>query len=74
MLFDLETQNVPAATRKQLNLQAAGLIFTILAVAALQFVLIGEAAHLDRVVPRQNADITDILTKPLERHSLIYSI
>jgi signal transduction histidine kinase len=36
MLFDLETQNVPAATRKQLNLQAAGLIFTILAVAALQ--------------------------------------
>ena len=23
MLFDLETQNVPAATRKQLNLQAA---------------------------------------------------
>ena len=36
MLFDLETQNVPAATRKQLNLQAAVLIFTILAVAALQ--------------------------------------
>jgi signal transduction histidine kinase len=36
MLFDLETQNVPAATRKQLNLQAAGLILTILAVAALQ--------------------------------------
>jgi hypothetical protein len=36
MLFDLETQNVPTATRKQLNLQAAGLIFTILAVAALQ--------------------------------------
>jgi signal transduction histidine kinase len=36
MLCDLETQNVPAATRKQLNLQAAGLIFTILAVAALQ--------------------------------------
>jgi signal transduction histidine kinase len=36
MLFDLETQNVPTATRKQLNLQAAVLIFTILAVAALQ--------------------------------------
>ena len=36
MLFDLESQNVPSATRKQLNLQAAGLIFTILAVAALQ--------------------------------------
>jgi signal transduction histidine kinase len=36
MLFDLESQNVPAATRKQLNLQAAGLILTILAVAALQ--------------------------------------
>ena len=36
MLFDLETQDVPAATRKQLNLQAAGLILTILAVAALQ--------------------------------------
>jgi len=36
MLFDVETQNVPAATRKQLNLQAGGLIFTILAVAALQ--------------------------------------
>lgn len=36
MLFDLETQNVPAATRKQLNLQALGLILTILAVAALQ--------------------------------------
>ena len=36
MLFDLETQNVPAATRKQLNLQAAVLIITILAVAALQ--------------------------------------
>lgn len=36
MLFDLETQNVPAATRKQLNLQALGLIVTILAVAALQ--------------------------------------
>jgi hypothetical protein len=34
MLFDLETQNVPTATRKQLNLQAAVLIFTILAVAA----------------------------------------
>lgn len=36
MLFDLETQNVPAETRKQLNLQALGLILTILAVAALQ--------------------------------------
>ncbi len=36
MLFDLETQNVPAATRKQLNLQSLGLILTILAVAALQ--------------------------------------
>jgi DNA-binding response OmpR family regulator len=41
---------------------------------ALQFVLIGEADRLDRVVPRQSAEITDILTKPLERHSLIYSI
>jgi len=36
MIFDLETLDVPASTRKQLNLQAAGLIFTILAVAALQ--------------------------------------
>ena len=36
MLFDLETQNVPAETRKQLNLQSLGLILTILAVAALQ--------------------------------------
>jgi DNA-binding response OmpR family regulator len=41
---------------------------------ALQFVLIGEADRLDRVVPRQSAEITDILTKPLERHSLICSI
>jgi len=41
---------------------------------ALQFVVIGEADRLDRVVPRQSAEITDILTKPLERHSLIYSI
>lgn len=36
MLFDLETRNIPAVTRKQLNLQALGLILTILAVAALQ--------------------------------------
>jgi DNA-binding response OmpR family regulator len=41
---------------------------------ALQFVLIGEADRLERVVPRQSAEVTDILTKPLERHSLIYSI
>lgn len=41
---------------------------------SLQFVLIGEADRLDRVVPRQSAEITDILTKPLERHSLLFSI
>jgi len=41
---------------------------------SLQFVLIGEADRLDRVVPRQSAEITDILTKPLERHSLLLSI
>lgn len=41
---------------------------------SLQFVLVGETDRLDRVVPRQSAEITDILTKPLERHSLIYSI
>jgi len=42
--------------------------------AALQLVLIGEADRLDRVVPRQSAEITDILAKPLERHSLLFSI
>jgi hypothetical protein len=36
--------------------------------------LIGEADRLERVLPRQSAEVTDILTKPLERHSLIYSI
>ena len=41
---------------------------------SLQFVLIGEADRLDRVVPRQSAEITDILAKPLERHSLLFSI
>jgi DNA-binding response OmpR family regulator len=42
--------------------------------AALQFVVIGEPERLDRVVPRQITDVTDILTKPLERHTLIYSV
>jgi DNA-binding response OmpR family regulator len=41
---------------------------------ALQFVVIGEPERLDRVVPRQITDVTDILTKPLERHTLVYSI
>jgi DNA-binding response OmpR family regulator len=42
--------------------------------AALQFVVIGEPERLDRVVPRQITDVTDILTKPLERHTLLYSV
>jgi len=42
--------------------------------AALQFVVIGDPERLDRVVPRQITDVTDILTKPLERHTLLYSV
>jgi DNA-binding response OmpR family regulator len=42
--------------------------------AALQFVVIGDSERLDRVVPRQITDVTDILTKPLERHTLLYSV
>lgn len=42
--------------------------------AALQFVVVGEPERLDRVVPRQLAEVTDILTKPLERHTLLYAV
>jgi DNA-binding response OmpR family regulator len=42
--------------------------------AALQFLVVGEPERLDRVVPRQLTEITDILTKPLERHTLLYAV
>lgn len=41
---------------------------------ALQFVVIGEPERIDRVVPRQINEVTDILTKPLERHTLLYAV
>lgn len=42
--------------------------------AALQFLLVGGGPDLERVLPRQAAEVTDILTKPLERHTLLYAL
>jgi hypothetical protein len=42
--------------------------------AALQFVVIGEPDRLDRVLPRQITEVTDILPKPIDRNTLLFSI
>lgn len=41
---------------------------------ALQFLLCGEAVDLGRVLPRQLPDFTDVLPKPLERHTLLLAV
>jgi DNA-binding response OmpR family regulator len=42
--------------------------------AALQFVVIGEPDRLDRVLPRQITEVTDILPKPIDRNTLLFSM
>jgi DNA-binding response OmpR family regulator len=41
---------------------------------ALQFVVIGEPERLDRVLPRQITEVTDILPKPIDRNTLLFSM
>lgn len=41
---------------------------------ALQVLLCGDAVDLGRVLPRQRPDITDVLPKPIERHTLLLAI
>lgn len=41
---------------------------------ALQFLLCGEAVDLGRLLPRQLPDITDVLPKPIERHTLLLAV
>jgi len=42
--------------------------------AAMQFVIIGEPDRLDRVLPRQINEVTDILPKPIDRNTLLFSM
>lgn len=41
---------------------------------ALQFVVIGEPERLERVLLTQMSEVTDILPKPFDRHTLLYSM
>lgn len=41
---------------------------------ALQVLLCGDAVDLGRVLPRQLPDITDVLPKPIERHTLLLAV
>jgi DNA-binding response OmpR family regulator len=42
--------------------------------AALQFVVIGDPDRLERVLPRQMSEVTDILPKPIDRTTLLFSM